>query len=107
MNKKTLSLTPLTEATYYILLAFNHPLHGYGVIKKVEDMTDGRLKLAAGTLYGVVNALLNNKLIELVSEDRGNKKKKEYKITELGRELVQYEINRLEEMALNGRKEVK
>jgi DNA-binding PadR family transcriptional regulator len=106
LEKKLLKFTPLTEATYYILLAFSTPLHGYGVIKKVEKKTNGRLKLAAGTLYGVVSSLLNSKLITLVSEDTDNKKKKEYQITEIGKQLLNYEIGRLSEMVENGRKVV-
>lgn len=103
-EKKLLKFSPLTEATFYILLAFSTPLHGYGVIKKVDEQTNGRLKLAAGTLYGVVNSLLNNKLITKVSEGTDNKKKKEYKITQMGEQLLIYELNRLSEMVENGRK---
>jgi DNA-binding PadR family transcriptional regulator len=102
MDKRIKSFSPLTEATYYILVAFTKPLHGYGVIKKVEEMTSGRLILAAGTLYGVVNTLLKHKLIELVSFDIDAKKKKEYVITDLGKDLLFYEINRLNEMVKNG-----
>ena len=42
----------LTEAVYYILLSLLSPLHGYGIMQKVESMSGGRLRLAAGTLYG-------------------------------------------------------
>jgi DNA-binding PadR family transcriptional regulator len=103
LNKKIAKFTPLTEATFYILLSFSKPLHGYGVIKTIEKNTNGRLKIAAGTLYGVITSLLSNKLITLVSEETSKKKKKEYQITELGKQLLEYEINRFEEMIKNGR----
>ncbi|MCK5388067.1 MAG: helix-turn-helix transcriptional regulator [Candidatus Izimaplasma sp.] len=106
MNRKILEYSPLTETTYYILLALNEPIHGYGIIKKIEVLTSGRLRLAPGTLYGAISTLLKNKLIELVSEDKANKGKKEYKITVLGKKLLYYEINRLREMINNGIEEV-
>ena len=48
----------LTEAVYYILLALLSPLHGYGIMQNVEQLSNGRVKLAAGTLYGAINTLL-------------------------------------------------
>jgi DNA-binding PadR family transcriptional regulator len=106
MNKDIRKFSPLTEATFYILLALVHPLHGYGIIKKVEEMSNGRLKLAAGTLYGALNALLDNKLIVLIGEDKKNKRRKLYRMTGLGRELMKSEIRRLREMADNGSREL-
>lgn len=106
MDKKLLKFSPLTEATYYILLSLNTPLHGYGIIKKVEGLTSNRLKLAPGTLYGAISTLLGNKLIELISEEEQNKGKKMYEITTIGKKLLYYEINRLREMINNGIEEV-
>ena len=106
MNTDIGKFSPLTEATFYILLALVHPLHGYGIIKKVEEMSNGRLKLAAGTLYGALNALLDNKLIVLIGEDKKNKRRKLYQMTGLGQELMKLEIRRLREMADNGSREL-
>ena len=106
MARNIRKFSPLTEATYYILLSLTHPLHGYGVIKKVEEMSAGRVRLAAGTLYGALNALLDNKIIILIGEDEENKRRKLYRMTELGRELIKYEIRRLQEMVNNGTKEI-
>lgn len=64
MNKET----PLTEAVYYILLAVREPNHGYGIIQDVFDMTDGRVNLGPGTLYGAINSLLEKGWIKLYSE---------------------------------------
>lgn len=49
---------PLTEAVYYILLALRKPNHGYGIIQEVEQLTNGRVVLGAGTLYGAIQTLL-------------------------------------------------
>jgi DNA-binding PadR family transcriptional regulator len=102
MNKQLQKFSPLTEASYYILLSFYHTNHGYGVIKQVEEMTDGRLTIAAGTLYGAITTFLKNKLITLDNIE-GPKKKKTYMITELGKELLQFEYNRLQELVSNSK----
>ena len=102
MDKMIRNLSPLTEASFYVLLAFNKPNHGYGVIKDVSTMTNERLKLAPGTLYGVITSFLKNKIIELDSIE-GSKKKKTYRITSIGRELLDYEISRVEELLQNVR----
>ena len=47
----------LTESTYYILLALYHPQHGYGIMQQTEQLSGGRVRLAAGTLYGALNSL--------------------------------------------------
>ncbi len=103
MSKQLQKYSPLTEASYYILLSFYHTNHGYGVIKQVEKMTNGRVKLAAGTLYGTISTFLKNKLITLVDVE-GPKKKKTYHITELGKELLLYEQSRLLEIVNNTKK---
>ena len=47
----------LTESTYYILLSLYHPQHGYGIMQQTEQLSGGRVRLAAGTLYGALNSL--------------------------------------------------
>ena len=47
----------LTETTYYILLSLYHPRHGYGIMQETQQLSGGRVRLAAGTLYGSLNAL--------------------------------------------------
>lgn len=106
MNKKTSKFSPLTEATFYILLSLIEPLHGYGIIKKVDEMSGQRLKLAAGTLYGALSTLQKNKLIFLIGEDENNKRRKLYQITNLGMELIEFEIQRLREMIKNGAEQI-
>lgn len=101
----------MTEAVYYILLSLMEPLHGYGIMQNVEQLSNGRVRLAAGTLYGAINTLLEKGWIVAVAEgnfsekgfahDKGNRKK-EYLITEQGKEMLRGEIARLRELIENG-----
>ena len=91
----------LTEAVYYILLSLLAPSHGYGIMQNVEKLSAGRVKLAAGTLYGAINALLEKGWIKALPENP-NSRKKEYVITDLGKEVLLGEINRLKELLTNG-----
>ena len=83
---------PLTEALFYILLAVRRPVHGYGIILEVEEMTGGRVTLGPGTLYGAINTLLERGWIVLYSAELGSRKKKEYVITPAGRSAFDAEM---------------
>ena len=91
----------LTEAVYYILLSLVTPRHGYGIRQEAERMSNGRVKLAAGTLYGAINGLLDRGWIKAVpgAEDS---RRKEYALTEAGREALNRELDRLRELVENG-----
>lgn len=91
----------LTEAVYYILLSLTEPLHGYGIMQKVEDLSDGRVKLAAGTLYGAINTMVDKSWIKALPDEKDSRKK-EYVITDLGRDMLCSEILRLKELLSNG-----
>ena len=93
---------PLTEAVYYILLSLMEPMHGYGIMQNVEALSGGRVRLAAGTLYGAINTLLERGWITALPGARDSRKK-EYQITDLGKEAVAAEITRLQELLKNGR----
>ena len=93
----------LTEGVYYILLSLLEPLHGYGIIQNVENLSGGRVRLAAGTLYGAINTLLEKGWIAAL-EGEADSRKKEYVITELGREMLNKELQRLEELVQNGKR---
>lgn len=94
--------TPLTEAFYYILLALRKPNHGYGIIQEVETLTNHRLVLGAGTLYGALQTLEKRGWIEIYSEEDSSRKKKEYIITADGRDAFNKELERLNELVKNG-----
>ncbi|KNY27537.1 transcriptional regulator, PadR-like family [Pseudobacteroides cellulosolvens ATCC 35603 = DSM 2933] len=91
----------LTEAVYYILLSLYKPMHGYGIMQNVMELSEGRVNLAAGTLYGAINTLLDKGFIKALSGDV-NSRKKEYEITQIGKEIVKNEIERLRELVRNG-----
>ncbi len=92
---------PLTEAVYYILLAVRKPNHVYGIIQEVEQLTGGRVTLGAGTLYGAIQTLQKKQWIDVYSVDTESRKKKEYIITDLGKEVFETERIRLEELLRN------
>ncbi len=84
---------PLTETTLYILLSLNEPGHGYIVMQKVEELSNGKVRIAAGTMYGALENLTKQKLISIL--DVGDKRRKVYQVTELGKMVLQQETNRL------------
>ncbi len=91
----------LTESTYYILLSLYTPQHGYGIMQKTEQMSEGRVRLAAGTLYGALNALCDKGwIIQLPVAD--GSRKKEYKLTEKGLKVLSTELERLRQLVANG-----
>ena len=94
--------TALTEAVYYILLSLMEPLHGYGIMQNVEQLSGGRLRLAAGTLYGAISTMLEKGWITAL-DGAADSRKKEYVITETGREVLRAEYVRLKELVENGR----
>lgn len=91
----------LTEAFYYILLSLYQPLHGYGIMQKAGEFSGGRVRLAAGTLYGALNTLLDKGWIEALP-CAPSSRKKEYRITPAGRAVVENELARLKELVKNG-----
>ena len=92
----------LTEAVYYILLSLLEPLHGYGIMQNVEQRSGGRLKLAAGTLYGAISTMQEKGWITSL-DGAADSRKKEYVITDTGREVLRAEYARLKELVNNGR----
>ena len=93
----------LTEAVYYILLAVFKPLHGYGIMQFVSELSKGRVKLGAGTLYGAISTMLEKGFIKALNS-KADSRKKEYEITDLGKEIVNEEIKRLEGLIVDGKK---
>jgi DNA-binding PadR family transcriptional regulator len=91
----------LTEAVYYTLLSVCTPLHGYGIMQKVEALSAGRVRLAAGTLYGALNTMLEKQWIQAL-QGTDKSRKKEYVITGLGKKIVSGELARLRELVANG-----
>ncbi len=91
---------PMTETAFYILLCLRKPNHGYGIVQTVEKMTGGEIKLAPGTMYGSLSKMEKDKVIEFLYEEE---KRKIYRITELGNEVLQLELRRIERLYKNSR----
>ncbi len=87
----------LTETTFLVLLAVYKPNHGYGIMQFIEKETGGRVTLGAGTLYGAVNALMKKKWITPFGFE-ADSKKKEYIITDDGKERAAQELKRMSEV---------
>ncbi len=87
---------PLTETTYYILLALLEPAHGYHIMQKVEEMSDGDVKIAAGTMYGAIENLL--KLKWICSVPSSDKRRKVYQVTAMGQEIIELETQRIRKL---------
>ncbi|KQQ87397.1 PadR family transcriptional regulator [Massilia sp. Leaf139] len=90
---------PLSEATYYILVALEEPLHGYSVMQKVEAISAGTVLIGPGTLYGAFSTLEKQGLIAMVREEA---RRKSYALTASGREVLAEQVRRLQIMVRNG-----
>ena len=89
---------PMTETGFYILLCLRSPNHGYGVVQKVREMTDNEVVLGPGTMYGSLSKMEKDGLIEFVREED---KRKIYQITELGMEVLELELKRIQRLYRN------
>ena len=83
---------PMTETGFYILFCLQTPNHGYGIVQRVEKLTDGEIRLAPGTMYGTLSKMEKDGIIRFIREED---KRKIYEITELGREVLQLELKRI------------
>jgi DNA-binding PadR family transcriptional regulator len=99
-EKEITKYLPLSESTYYILLSLVEPLHGYGVMQKVESTSDGTVSIGPGTLYGAFTTLEKEGLITMVKEEE---RRKSYNLTIKGREVLKEQISRLQIMTRKGR----
>ena len=90
----------MTETGFYILLCLQQPNHGYGIVQRVERMTKGEIHLTPGTMYGSLSKMEKDGLICFVREEE---KRKIYQITELGRQVLDLELKRIERLYLNSK----
>jgi DNA-binding PadR family transcriptional regulator len=100
---------PLTPRVYHVLLALaQQPLHGYGVILAVRDLTEGVIVMRTGTLYILLRRLLDQRLIEEWDErpdvDEDDERRRYYRLTELGRAVVEAESLRLQSVVAAARR---
>jgi DNA-binding PadR family transcriptional regulator len=92
------SLLPLTPAMFYVLVALaDGATHGYAILKEVEQLTDGAVRLSTGTLYGIIKRLLNDGLIrESAARSGDDERRRTYGLTAFGRDVARAEALRLE-----------
>lgn len=90
---------PMTEAMYYVLLALTRPDHGYGLMRRIKELTRGRVVMGPGTLYGLITKLKRDGFIELAEE---NDRRKTYRITRKGRTALLEEYRRLKRLVEDG-----
>jgi DNA-binding PadR family transcriptional regulator len=101
------SLLPLTPAMFHVLVALaDGETHGYQILKDVEELTGGAMRLSTGTLYGIIKRLLSDGLIrESAASDKDDDRRRTYALTPFGREVARAEAARLEHtLALARRK---
>lgn len=84
----------LSESTFYILLSLHKPMHGYAIMQNVQALTNGRIAIGAGTLYGALTALAEKNWIRALNEHISGRRK-EYVITEQGKDAFLNEVDRL------------
>lgn len=89
---------PMTETGFYILFCLQNPQHGYGISRKVKDMTKGEVIISPGTMYGTLSKMEKDGLIIFCREEE---KRKLYQITDLGRSILDIEIKRIERIYKN------
>lgn len=87
----------MREPTYFLLLSLlGGPLHGYGIAKRSQELSEGRVKLAAGTLYGALDRLVGEELIEVDHEEQvSGRRRRYYRITDDGRQATLLEVERM------------
>lgn len=102
-KKQAAAHLPLTPALFHVLLALaDGEKHGYAILKEVSQRTNGKVKLSAGTLYGIIKRLDESGMISEIAArpevGLDDERRRYYKLTELGRQVAVAEAARLEEM---------
>jgi len=92
------SLLPLTAAMFHVMVALaDGRTHGYAILKDVEQLTNGAVRLSTGTLYGIIKRLLSDGLIrETGLAPKGEERRRSYELTPFGRDVARAEASRLE-----------
>lgn len=94
---------PMSETGFYILFCLQDEMHGYNIIQKVSQITKGEIIIGAGTMYGSLSKMEKDGLIEFVKEEG---KRKSYIISELGKTILNIELQRIERLYKNSRGEL-
>jgi DNA-binding PadR family transcriptional regulator len=96
MNSET---KPLSEPVFLMLMSLAaKPRHGYALIKDIELLTAGRVRLTTGTLFGALRRLLDDRLIERFEDEDRIRDKKSYQLTEAGLRQLEIELDRMKQL---------
>lgn len=91
---------PMTETGFYILFCLQEEMHGYNIGLKVKEMTNGEVTISPGTMYGTLAKMEKDQLISFVKEED---KRKSYIITDLGKDVLELELKRIERLYKNSK----
>ena len=91
---------PMTETSFYILFSLQEEMHGYSIGTYVERITGGEVSISPGTVYGSLSKMEKDGLIDFIKEEE---KRKIYKISDLGRIILDKEIKRIERLYKNSK----
>jgi len=90
---------PLSEAVLLILVSLaDQPRHGYALMKDIEDLSHGRVRMSTGTLYGALRRLLEDEWIERFEQEDTSREKQAYRLTPAGRKQLRFELDRLKQL---------
>jgi DNA-binding PadR family transcriptional regulator len=90
---------PVTEPVLLILLSLaEQPRHGYAILQDVQEMSEGRVTLSTGTLYGALRRLLDDGWIERFDQEDNSRGRQAYRLTPGGRRNLQQEVSRLKQL---------
>lgn len=94
---------PMTETGFYILFCLQEEMHGYNIGLKVKAITNGEVTITPGTMYGTLSKMEKDKLISFVKEEN---KRRFYIITDLGKKILNMELQRIERLYKNSKGDV-
>jgi DNA-binding PadR family transcriptional regulator len=93
----------LTEPVLLILMSLaEQPRHGYALLKDIETVSGGRVRMSTGTLFGAIRRLLDDRWIERFEQDDTARQKQAYRLTALGRRQLQMELERMKKLTRAG-----
>lgn len=96
IQKLIKSYIPMSEASFLLLCSLIKENHGYGIMQRTAEFTENRVNLGAGTVYTILYKMENDGIIRVTKEVE---RKKVYEITDIGRELLRFETNRIHELS--------
>lgn len=102
---KALDEDILTDSTYYILLTMAEPIHGYGIMQQVQEISKGEVVIGPASLYTILKKLQTADLIELLEDEE--ERRKNYRLTDKGKTILKKDIKRRITMVEYGKKVLK